>query len=314
MKYSFVLIAYNEENNIEACIDSILAQKQLGTSYEIIVLDDGSRDTTCTIVKELSKSNKRIKLITDGKNHGRGYGRYMGAKRSQGEYVIMVDADIILSKIWLQTCLKQITKYDIVGGIAVPDGDVAYTYRRFALKPKVVMGSTTITGNNGMYRRDVFKRVGFDRNLREGEDVAFNHQAIAAGVSEYCIPGLVVEHLESKSFSTTMIWLYQSGVGATRQLLRFGVVRMPDIAFGVTFFASIGSVVGTTITGSVWWLIMPFMLLLGVSLLHVSSKFQLSVFRLKSVLAILTDSILILCYYIGRLIGFYMYHAKKLVD
>ena len=171
MKYSFVVIAFNEQENIVACIESILALQELGKSFEILIMDDGSKDRTTELVKTLSETEGRIKLITDGRNHGRGYGRWRGVRSSTGEYVVMVDADVILPKDWLANCLKHIKDYDIVGGVAVPDGDVAYVYRRFQLQPKVVVGSTTITGNNGLYKRAVFAKLNFDKNLRDGEDV-----------------------------------------------------------------------------------------------------------------------------------------------
>ena len=50
-----------------------------------------------------------------------------------------------------------------------------YLYRKFRLAPRIVAGTTTVTGNNGLYRHEVFRLVGFDAELREGEDVALNH-------------------------------------------------------------------------------------------------------------------------------------------
>lgn len=304
MKYSFVLIAYNEEENVISCIESILAQDKLGSSYEIIVVDDGSRDKTAELVKELAQKNESIKLVSDGKNHGRGFGRFKGVENSTGEFVIMVDADIVLPKNWLTTCLKHIKSQDVVGGIAVPDGDVAYIYRKFNLKPKTVMGSTTITGNNGMYKREVFSKVTFDKSLREGEDVDFNHRAEAAGFSAFCIPGLTVEHQESKSFPRSMQWLYQSGVGATRQLIRFREVRLPDLAFAVTLLTTLGAIVLTTITKTGIWFAAPMLGLLSASFMHIRGKFDLPLTNsLQSVGAITTDALLIFCYYVGRTVG-----------
>lgn len=58
MKYSFIIIAYNEERTIGRCLDSILAQYNLA-DYEIIV-DDGSKDATVNIVEELSEKIRNI--------------------------------------------------------------------------------------------------------------------------------------------------------------------------------------------------------------------------------------------------------------
>lgn len=311
MKYSFVIIAYNEENNIALCIKSILQQKDLGGDYEIIMVDDGSHDKTPDIIKWFMNGNKNIKLVRDGKNHGRGYGRYVGARKAKGSYVAMVDADTILPKSWLSTCIKHINKYDVVGGIAVPDGDVAYVYRRFHLKPKAVMGSVGVTGCNGLYKHRVFKKVTFDKNLRDGEDVDFNHRATDAGVSTFCIPGLSVDHQEHKSFGRSIMWLYQSGVGATRQLIRFKEVRLPDIAFIVTLTAAIIGIMILALTGSGLGLILPIVCLIGASFLHLRGKFDMRFSKAGALLgALIVNTVLILCYYVGRLIGPIAYLLK----
>jgi len=304
MKYSFVLIAFNEQENIISCINSILAQDGLGDSYEIIVVDDGSRDHTSEHVLRMAAENPKIKLVSDGKNHGRGFGRFTGVNKSSGDFVIMVDADILLPDHWLQTCLENIEGHDVVGGIAVPDGDVAYIYRKFKLEPKTIMGSTTITGNNGMYKRKVFSKVTFDKNLREGEDVDFNHRASTEGFVEYCIPGLTVEHQESKSFVRSVQWLYQSGIGATRQLIRFREVRLPDLAFFATLLSTICAIILTILTSTGLWFLVPMLGLLGASFMHVRGKFSLGRDTAASnVGAILVDTLLIFSYYVGRLVG-----------
>lgn len=307
MTYSFVLIAYNEENTIITCIQSILAQDELGEDFEIIIADDGSRDSTRQLVTDFAAQNHRVRLIGDGKNHGRGFGRYSGVNAAQGEYVIMVDTDIVLPRNWLAIALAHTNEYDVVGGIAVPDGDVAYVYRRFKLKPKTVMGTTTITGNNGLYKREVFKKLNFDPNLREGEDVDFNNRALPLGVREFCIPGLTVEHQEHKSFPRSMLWLYQSGVGATRQFIRFREIRLPDLAFAATIATLALAIAVNIIYGSPLGYAIPLLGIIGASLLHLRGKFYLGASPFGSLAALVTNSLLIFCYYVGRLTGFPIY-------
>jgi glycosyltransferase involved in cell wall biosynthesis len=308
MKYSFVVIAYNEEENIATCIQSILKQKGLGNSYEIIVVDDGSHDKTRVLVKQLSQSNKKVILKGDGLNHGRGYSRNLGIKFATGDVIAMVDGDIILPKDWLIKCISYLASHSVVGGIAVPDGDVTYLYRKFHFRPKIVQGSTTITGNNGCYKREVFSWINFNKTLREGEDVDFNHRLVATGASSLCIPNLTVEHQEHKSFSHSILWLYQSGVGATRQLIRFREFRNPDLAFLITMIALIFAVVLLGVTGSWIGFIVPVFFVILTSFMHMHSKFQLPFHKfLFVVTAILVDALLISSYYIGRLVGFIVY-------
>jgi len=78
----------------------------------------------------------------------------------------MVDADIYLPPTWLATCLVYLEEYDALGGIAVPDGDVTFLYNKFRLVPIGAPATTTITGNNGLYRRRVFENAQFDEPSR----------------------------------------------------------------------------------------------------------------------------------------------------
>jgi glycosyltransferase involved in cell wall biosynthesis len=303
MKYSFVLITFNEKNTIVSTIQSIMQLNELKIDYEIIVVDDGSTDNTAELVTELAKKDSKIKIIGDGHNHGRGYGRNLGVESSKGDFVVMIDSDIILPIHWLRVCLEHIKNFDVVGGIAVPDGDVAYVYRRFKLRPKTVMGSTTITGNNGLYRRAVFSNINFAKNLREGEDVDFNHRLRAAGFTACCIPGLTVEHQEHKSFAQSVQWLYQSGIGATRQLFKFKEIRLADIAFAATIGILLVSTLANVVLGSTLPLVLPYVFIGIASFLHLKGKFHVTDNPLKFFLAVLVNMALIASYYCGRVIG-----------
>ena len=174
------------------------------------MVDDGSTDATADIVREIQVGNDSLHLIEQA-NRGRGAARTAGVKAAAGDLIAMVDADICLPRTWLARCLSGIKEYDVVGGTAVPDGDVTYLYNRFRLSPLGPPSTTTITGNNGLYRRCVFEHTMFDEQLREGEDIDMNHKLLARGCRLACLPGLQVEHREDKSLITSVAWLYESG-------------------------------------------------------------------------------------------------------
>src|SRR3989339_659329 len=66
---SVVIPAYNEEENIEQTIESVLAAKY-PKRFEIIIVDDASKDRTASIVKQMMKKNSNIKLVK-GRHHGK---------------------------------------------------------------------------------------------------------------------------------------------------------------------------------------------------------------------------------------------------
>jgi GT2 family glycosyltransferase len=300
---SFVVIAYNEAANIARALGAIAELDDLG-DHEIIVVDDGSSDGTAQVVADIAARDPWVRLIELPENRGRGYARCTGVAAACGGLIAMVDADITLPADWLARARAALADHDAVGGIAVPDGDVAYIHRRFRLEPRVVRGSTSVTGNNGLYRRAVFEEVGFDPALREGEDVALNHAMRRRGLSSATVPGLLVRHKESKTLATSLRWLFDSGRGATRQLLTYRQVRQPDLVAGAFVGAA---ALGMSLTARRHRLAgsaIPVSFVLAASVQHVRSRFETPVGRWTRVApAVAVDAAMLTAYFAGRLAG-----------
>lgn len=88
---SVIIPAYNVGDYIGRCIESILRQSY--KNFEIIVIDDVSKDNTVAIVKDLWQKDDRIKLIRSEQNGGSAIARQKGINASQGEMITFVDAD-----------------------------------------------------------------------------------------------------------------------------------------------------------------------------------------------------------------------------
>src|SRR5258708_6845778 len=125
---SFVVIAYNEAANIAGALASIVGLEGL-SDYEVIIVDDGSKDRTAQIVADISAQNSCVRFIKLGENRGRGYARSIGIAAARGGLIATVDADIILPSNWFVRAHEALADHDAVGGVAVPDGDVADIYR-----------------------------------------------------------------------------------------------------------------------------------------------------------------------------------------
>jgi len=95
---SIVIPAYNEENNILKSIKSIETyfDSKKG-KYEIIIVNDGSKDRTEKIVKELKEKDRKIRLINNPGNKGKGYAVKNGVLNSTGDSILLVDADLFMS-------------------------------------------------------------------------------------------------------------------------------------------------------------------------------------------------------------------------
>lgn len=90
MKYSVIIPVYNAEDTLRRCVDSLLKQNR--KDVEIILINDGSRDSSGDICREYADKNEGIKFI-DKKNGGVSTARNRGLQEATGQYIIFVDSD-----------------------------------------------------------------------------------------------------------------------------------------------------------------------------------------------------------------------------
>lgn len=92
--FSVIIPIYNLENYIYDCVNSIFAQTF--NDYEILLIDDGSKDNSLKICDNISKNDNRVKVIHK-ENGGASAARNVGIRESKGKYVIFVDGDDFFS-------------------------------------------------------------------------------------------------------------------------------------------------------------------------------------------------------------------------
>ena len=106
---------YNEEGSIEALVNNSLAVlEEIGSDYEVIIVNDGSSDSTGSIVNAIATSNKRVKAVHHLKNKGYGAALQSGFKASMKEVVFYTDGDGQFNIGEMPKLLPLIKKYDIV--------------------------------------------------------------------------------------------------------------------------------------------------------------------------------------------------------
>ena len=96
MKLSLVVPCYNEAENVAAFQEAVIgAFDGCGYDYEIVFVDDGSRDATMFQLKKLFKAQKcPVKVVSFSRNFGKESAIYAGLKQTCGEYVTLIDADL----------------------------------------------------------------------------------------------------------------------------------------------------------------------------------------------------------------------------
>jgi len=119
MDISVIISIYNEEESIKELTDWIVKVMQFNQfSYELILIDDGSTDTTWKIIEKLSKEITEVKGIKFRRNYGKSAALFCGFESAKGDVVITMDADLQDSPEEIPELYRMIKEdgYDLVSG------------------------------------------------------------------------------------------------------------------------------------------------------------------------------------------------------
>ena len=116
---SLIAPAYNVEKYIEACVHSCENQDLPRDSYEIIIVNDGSTDSTYSTIERLSGVYENIRIVTQ-KNQGLSVARNNGFKLARGKYVWFIDSDDCISSNCLGKCLEIMERDDLDALVVAP--------------------------------------------------------------------------------------------------------------------------------------------------------------------------------------------------
>ncbi len=95
-KISLIIPCYNEEQALPFLYKEIvkLAEDMRGQEFEFIFINDGSKDRTLELIKELRESDDRVHYVSFSRNFGKEAGIYAGLKTATGNYISLIDADL----------------------------------------------------------------------------------------------------------------------------------------------------------------------------------------------------------------------------
>ena len=178
--------AYNVGRWLPACLDSILAQTY--RNLEIIVIDDGSTDSTGEIVDEYSKKDSRIKAVHQ-QNAGLVMGREKGISLATGQYIAFVDGDDTIDPDIYERLLQNALQYDA----DISHCGVAFCFENGRIEPHYGTGEVILQDNfggqkdllagekiepalwNKLYASHLMKDSCLDLNVLNNEDLLRNY-------------------------------------------------------------------------------------------------------------------------------------------
>jgi len=171
---SVVIPAYNEEQNIAACLESLERQTIPRDQYEIIVVDGGSKDRT----REIAARYADLVFIQTSKKVGGA--RNDGAMKAEGEIIATTDADCIIPPDWLEVIRNGFERDPLVvqlyGPVDPIEGGIknhlflalANTFSRFGYYTGIFYYTL---GCNSAFRRDAFMEAGMYACIDAGDDL-----------------------------------------------------------------------------------------------------------------------------------------------
>ncbi|MBW4481995.1 MAG: glycosyltransferase [Tildeniella torsiva UHER 1998/13D] len=167
-KVSVVIPTYNAEKTISETIDSVL--NQTFSDFELIVIDDGSRDKTCEIVKTIDDS--RI-IVFSYPNGGVSVARNRGIEHAKGEFISFLDNDDLWTNDKLEAQLAALSREPEAGGVyswtvnMMVDEDFNVSFVKGSestlegdIYPDLLLGNFIGNGSNILVRREVINKIG----------------------------------------------------------------------------------------------------------------------------------------------------------
>ena len=124
-KYSIVVPFHNEEENVTALYDRLKAvMEQIGDSFELVFVDDGSRDRTYRLLEEIAAVDSRVLVIKLRRNFGQTSALAAGFDHAQSDFILAMDGDLQHDPSEIPTFLAKLEEgYDVVSGWRYERGD-----------------------------------------------------------------------------------------------------------------------------------------------------------------------------------------------
>ena len=223
---SLIVPCYNEEQSLPffwAQTRAVMQQMNY-LDFEVIFVDDGSRDKTLEVLRAMSKEDSRVKYLSFSRNFGKEAGIYAGLENATGDYVVVMDADLQDPPALLPEMYRSIKEegYDCVGSRRVTrkgeppirsffarlfyklinkmsDAEIVDGARDFQMMSRQVVEAILSMGEYNRFSKGIFGWIGFRKKWLEYENIER-----VAGETKWSFWQLLLYAIEGiVAFSTT---------------------------------------------------------------------------------------------------------------
>lgn len=210
MKFSIIMPVYNVEKYVEKAIRSVMNQTY--KNFELIVVNDGTKDNSMDIIKKLQKEDKRIKIFNK-ENGGLSSARNFGLKYATGEYVCFIDSDDYVYENYLEVLYNEILNkesdliifgynVDVVDSneIVLKEFDILENYQEFNKKNKLYFENVSMIGYawNKCFKRSIIEEnnLTYEEGTSYIEDIIFNCDFIKKCTNIIIIPNIIYHYVQ----------------------------------------------------------------------------------------------------------------------
>ena len=220
MRYSFIIPVFNRPDEVDELLESMT--RQTVKDFEVIVVEDGST-VTCKAVCDKYAGILDLHYYYK-ENSGPGQSRNYGAERASGEWLIVLDSDVVLPEGYMRSLTIGGEAFSAFGG---PDAAhpsftpvqkaISYSMTSFFTTGGIRGGKAKLdkfyprSFNMGI-RREVYQELGGFSKMRFGEDIDFSYRIVEAGYKTALLPGAWVWHKRRTDFRKFFRQVYNSGI------------------------------------------------------------------------------------------------------
>lgn len=230
---SVIIPCYNVASYIEQCLDSVLGQTY--QNLDIVVVDDGSTDTTLGMLKEYQKKDTRIRIVSK-ENGGLASARNAGLAVATGTYFILLDSDDVMmsEKVATQVAWMENTTCDVMYSDLYHFWDGTSAIYRLDI-PELshdqyegLLKGNHINPNTICMNRSVYERIGgFDESLRSAEDWEYWLRIAQAGINiGYLSKPLTLYRMRTNSLSADAVTMYTTALQVLEKQKTFSITAV----------------------------------------------------------------------------------------
>ena len=227
MKVSVIIPAFNEEKHIRRTLSALATQDANRESFEVIVVDNGSSDSTLSIVEGFSSILPLRILALPGANISKV--RNEGVRAAAGETLAFLDADCVPKPTWLREALTVPHERGIWGAHYRVPGDATWVGKLW-VKYQASEHSGAVSylpaGDMFILHEDFLKIGRFSEDLDTSEDVELCQRALKSGLHISAYPSLAVEHHGTPG---TLIQFYRQNHWHGKHVLRKFIANLPSM-------------------------------------------------------------------------------------